>query len=165
MKKSIMMLCIGILATSIATAEDALTFLHGSWAGPGTTSGIAGTIRHTWGPALNGQFTILRLHNRMILEDGSEMVFAGNGYYRTSDDTSPTGVWIDSNGEILPLQITIEGHSMVVVWGNSETKLGRSVYRLLEDGALETSDFIANDQGEWKKFGHAVLQRAPSDEE
>ena len=159
MKKTFMMLCIAILYASSSWAEDKLTFLHGTWAGTGTTSGMAAAIQHVWMPTLQGRFTTLHLHNRMTLNDGSEIVFEGNGYYQASDVAQRTGVWIDSNGEVLPLQVTVEEHSVVVVWGSIDTKQGKSIYRLLEDGALETSDFIANDEGEWKRFGHAILHR------
>lgn len=159
MNKAITMLCTTILLSSTAWAEDTLTFLHGTWAGKGTTSGMAAEIRQTWIPALNDRFTSLRLHNRMTLEDGTSFVFEGNGYYQKSELASLTGVWIDSEGNILPLVATLEHHSLVVVWGRSDTKLGKSTYRLLADGTLETSDFVANDEGEWKKFGHAILKR------
>ncbi|MGI9232980.1 MAG: hypothetical protein ACR2RD_05055, partial [Woeseiaceae bacterium] len=104
MKKSFMTLCLVILFTSPVTAEDAVTFLHGTWAGTGTTSGMAAAVRHTWMPTLRGRFTTLRLHNRMTLEDGSEAVFEGNGFYQTSELAERTGVWIDSNGDVLPLK-------------------------------------------------------------
>jgi len=159
MKKFITTLCIALLFSSFVRAEETLTFLHGTWVGTGTTSGMAAEVRQTWIPTLNGRFTTLRLHNQMTLENGTEFVFEGNGFYQKSGLASFAGVWIDSEGDILPLQATVEGHSLVVVWGSSDTKLGKSTYRLLADGTLETTDFIANKEGEWKKFGHAILNR------
>jgi len=164
MKNLFLILCITGLFTSTAWAEDTLMFLHGTWEGTGTTSGMDAEVQHMWVPALDGRFLTLRLHNRMTLGDGTEFVFEGNGYYQAWDVAQRAGVWIDSNGEILPLQIAVDGHFMNVVWGSSDTKLGRSTYRLLENGTLETTDFIANAEGKWKKFGHAILHKVSIDE-
>ncbi len=153
---------IGSLAALNAHAQHPLAFLHGDWEGPGKTSGLIASIRYTWKPALNGKYTTLQLHNRMTGEDGKEIVFEGIGYYQASDNQTLTGVWIDSQGDILPLHATLEGHTLTVTWGTKETKKGRSVYRQLPDGKLEAVNSIEDEQGEWREFGRAILSRTNS---
>jgi len=59
----------------------------------------------------------------------------------------------------LPLHATIDDLTLVVIWGNEGSKLGRSVYRLLPGGELEAVNSIKGQAGEWKEFGRAVLKR------
>ena len=108
---------------------------------------------------LYGQYTTLQLHNRMTGEDGQTFVFEGTGYYQSANENALTGVWIDSQGNILPLHATIDDLTLVVIWGNEESKLGRSVYRLLPGGELEAVNSIKGQAGEWEEFGRAVLKR------
>ena len=164
MRKLTLICCVLIvgLTASHAFAQHPLTFLHGDWDGPGKTSGLIASIRFTWKPAFGGQYTVLQLHNRMTGEDGQEFVFEGIGYYLAAEEQTLTGVWIDSQGNILPLQATLEGQTLTAMWGTQETKLGRSVYRLLPDGKLEAVNSISDENGEWQEFGRAVLSRTNS---
>lgn len=160
--KKIMVICCVLISGLAALSADAthpLAFLYGDWEGEGKTSGLVASIRHTWKSALNGQYTTLQLHNRMTGEDGQSFVFEGTGYYQSANENALTGVWIDSQGNILPLHATIDDLTLVVIWGNEESKLGRSVYRLLPGGELEAVNSIKGQAGEWEEFGRAVLKR------
>ncbi|HSD68586.1 MAG TPA: hypothetical protein VLB07_03485 [Woeseiaceae bacterium] len=145
-----------------AGAQHPLDYLHGTWEGSGATSGMASSVRFTWGPALGGRFTTLHIHNRMTGEDGREYLFEGAGYYQQSaepDSDTLTGVWVDSQGDILSLRATLDDRTLIAHWGIEGTKQGRSEYRLLPDGTLEAVDSIRTDSGEWREFGRARLAR------
>jgi len=158
---TLLVFCAGLLAPG-AYAQHPLDYLHGTWEGSGKTSGMASSVRFTWGPALGGRYTSLQIHNRMSGDDGVEYLFEGIGYYQPSggpEDLILTGVWLDSQGHILSLRATLEDRTLIAHWGTEATKQGRSVYRLWSDGTLEAVDSIRNDAGEWLEFGHAILVR------
>jgi hypothetical protein len=166
MKKAATFFCIlcGLFISISATAEHPLEYLHGTWEGTGRTSGMVSSVRFTWGPALGGQYTTLQIHNTMSGSDGQPFLFEGIAYYQPAGDAnekSLKGVWVDNRGDILPLQATLEPGVLTAHWGNDETELGRSQYRLLDDGTLEAIDSVMNDAGEWREFGHAILSRTP----
>jgi hypothetical protein len=151
----------GLLAPS-AYAQHPLDYLYGTWEGSGKTSGMASSVRFIWGPALGGRYTSLQIHNRMSGDDGAEYLFEGIGYYQPSGDPDNrilTGVWVDSQGDILWLRATLEDRTLIALWGTEGTKQGRSEYRLLPDGTLEAVDSIRTDAGEWLEFGRALLVR------
>jgi hypothetical protein len=166
MKKAATFFCIlcGLFISVCATAEHPLEYLHGSWEGSGRTSGMASSVRFTWGPALGGKYTTLQIHNRMSGSEGQQFLFEGIAYYQLAgdaDDDSLEGVWVDNRGDILPLRATLASGVLTAHWGNEETETGRSQYRLLDDGTLEAIDSVMNDAGEWQEFGHAILARIP----
>lgn len=151
-----------VFAAPIAYAQHPLEYLHGTWEGSGTTSGMASSVRFTWGPALGGRYTTLQIHNRMTGKNDQEYLFEGIGYYQQSaeaDDRILTGVWVDSQGDILSLRATLNDRTLIAHWGTESTKQGRSEYRLLPDGTLEAVDSIRNDSDEWQEFGRAQLVR------
>jgi hypothetical protein len=84
MKKAATFFCIlcGLFISVCATAEHPLEYLHGSWEGSGRTSGMASSVRFTWGPALGGKYTTLQIHNRMSGSEGQQFLFEGIAYYQ-----------------------------------------------------------------------------------
>ncbi|MDH4049785.1 MAG: hypothetical protein OEW68_08790 [Gammaproteobacteria bacterium] len=161
MKTTALLLLIvsGTFSAPDALAQHPLDYLHGSWEGAGTTSGMRSSVRFTWGPALGGRYTRLQIRNRMRGENDQEYLFEGIGYYQPSDEHTLTGVWIDSQGDVLPILATLEEQTLIATWGSEDSKQGRSEYRLLPDGTLEAIDSIRNDEGEWREFGRALLVR------
>ena len=47
------------------------------------------------------------------------------------------------------------GTALVALWGER----GRTVYRLLETGALEVTDSVKGSDGGWSEFGRSTLKR------
>lgn len=155
-----------LLAAANSAAEHPMEFLHGTWEGTGQTSGMASSIRYTFAPALGGRYTSLQLDNQMSAADGREFRFEGVGYYlpdTESSDQAMVGVWLDSSGDIHPLRATLENGLLTVLWGSEDTEQGRSLYRLLEDGTLESKDAFLADDGEWREFSHTILSRTSHD--
>jgi hypothetical protein len=157
-----LLLLSAVFATPKSFAQHPLDYLHGTWEGSGTTSGMVSSVRFTWGSALGGQFTTLQIHNRMTGENDQEYLFEGTGYYQQSPASNEqvlTGVWLDSQGDILPLHATLDERTLIAHWGSEGSKQGRSDYRLLPDGTLEAIDSIRDEGGEWREFGRSLLQR------
>jgi hypothetical protein len=50
---------------------------------------------------------------------------------------------------------TVEGSALTALWGER----GRTVYRLLETGALEVTDSVKGSDGSWSEFGRSTLKR------
>ncbi len=151
-----------VFAAPHASAQHPLEYLHGTWQGSGTTSGMASSVRFTWGPSLGGRYTTLQIHNRMAGENDQEYLFEGIGYYQQAaepDERTLTGVWVDSQGDVLTLRATLNDRTLIAHWGTEGTKQGRSEYRLLPDGTLEAIDSVRNDSGEWQEFGRAIQTR------
>jgi hypothetical protein len=57
------------------------------------------------------------------------------------------------------LRGTLVDGLLTVLWGSDDSEQGRSQYRILDDGTLESSDSFLNDAGEWREFSHAILSR------
>lgn len=166
MKITAAVLCIVGSTISIgANAADSLDFLKGEWSGSGTMFGSDASIRQSWRPALNGAFTTLHLRVRIAGENGTNLVFEGTGYYQELPDETLSGVWLDSNGDLYPLQATVESKTLTVLWGNEETESGRSSYQLLEDGSLKVVDSVAEEDGNLRDFAYAALSRRTTNNE
>jgi hypothetical protein len=94
--------------------------------------------------------------------EGQQFLFEGIAYYQLAgdaDEDSLKGVWVDNRGDILPLRATLASGVLTAHWGSEESELGRSQYRLLDDGTLEAVDSVMDAAGEWRNFGHAILSR------
>ena len=50
---------------------------------------------------------------------------------------------------------TVEGAALTALWGER----GRTVYRLLDTGALEVTDSVKATDGSWAEFGKTTLTR------
>lgn len=162
---SILISLVGLSFSITAGAADSLDFLSGDWSGPGNLSGSETRVSQSWRPALNGAFTNIEHKIWMTTEEGLELVFEGTGYYRELPDQSLTGVWVASNGRILPLLATVEANTMTARWGNSETESGKTVYRLLADGRLSAVDAVVDADGTLREFGSAILTREDASRE
>lgn len=165
-KITVAVLCIFGSTISIgASAADSLEFLQGEWSGSGTMFGSNASFQQSWRPALNGVFTTLHLQVRFAGENGTNLAFEGTGYYKDQPDGTLSGVWLDSNGDLFPLQATVEAKTLTVLWGNENTESGRSSYQLLEDGSLRVVDSVAEKDGSFREFASAALSRRTTNDD
>ncbi|HEY7741108.1 MAG TPA: hypothetical protein VIB01_10895, partial [Steroidobacteraceae bacterium] len=71
------------------------------------------------------------------------------------------GTWLDSRGITQQIAGGLdESGALVIQWGSEETERGRSTYRLVED-ALEITDEVVGEDGNWRVFGQTRLTRNP----
>ena len=63
---------------------------------------------------------------------------------------------------ILPLRTVSHDDRLVVEWGDDATERGRTTYRIGAGGALEITDEVRGEKGDWSVFGHTRAVRAAS---
>ena len=131
----------------------------GTWKGEGKITGLDSRIVMSWENVLDGKFVKLSFRNEMKKKDGGTQVFEAYAYYKPIDEQKYKGSWFDSGGELHPLDATIEGNALNTLWGTAETKLGRTIYRLVDDKKMEVVDSIRLKDGTWREFGRAVYIR------
>ena len=143
-----------LVAALPAAAQDvaALSWLTGSWRGPGTMFGNASEAVLEIRPALGGRF--LELSYRA----GG---FEGRAFYRPDGAAHWRATWFDNRGTVFPIEAQLDGRVLTADWGSAETERGRTVYRLAEDGTLEVSDSVAMADGSRRDFARHRLRRSP----
>ncbi len=156
-----------LFATSFAAGADEARMrgffaeLAGSWEGTGEVLGMASVQQARWEPALDAAFFRFVFDNRMTAADGKQSRFRAEAFYRVAQDGSVTGTWLDSRGITQPLAGgQDETGALVILWGTEETERGRSTYRLVDD-ALEITDEVVGEDGNWRVFGQTRLTRNP----
>lgn len=138
------------------------TLLHqftGAWDGYGKLFGNEATFTMQWEWVLERQFIRLVFQNKIEREGRIAHKLDAQAYYKPIGAAQLEGTWFDSRGMVLPLQGSIEHHTLTMIWGTPETEQGRTVYRLLDRNRIEVEDFVwRNDQ--WDQFGHALYKRS-----
>lgn len=166
MPKSAALITLLFAISLAAGADEARTrgffaALAGDWQGTGETLGMTSTQRARWEPALGAAFFRFVFDNRMTAADGKETRFRAEAFYRVGRDGAVTGTWLDSRGVTQPLAGgQDETGALVILWGTEETERGRSTYRLVDD-ALEITDEVVGEDGNWRVFGQTRLTRNP----
>ena len=95
----------------------------------------------------------------MKAKDGSTQVFEGVGLYKAVNEKVYVATWFDSGGEMHPIKATSDETSLTSIWGTPDTKLGKTIYRFVDDNTVEITDFIQNKSGEWKQFNKNTVNR------
>jgi hypothetical protein len=165
--KRAMPLVAALLAWALAADADeartrgVLAQLAGEWQGEGEVLGTASVQRARWEPALDAAFFRFVFDNRMTAADGRASRFRAEAFYRVGSDGTISGTWLDSRGMTLPLAGSVDDSgALVILWGTEATERGRSTYRLVED-ALEITDEVVGEDGNWRVFGQTRLTRNP----
>lgn len=140
-------------------AVDTLKPFIGTWQGEGKVMGLESKITMTWEEIWGGKFTKLIFRNEMKTKNGESQLFEGNAYYKNIDLNKYQGNWFDSGGESHPINATYIDNSLDSLWGTNETKLGRTIYRLIEKDKMEIIDSIKTKDGTWREFGRSVLTK------
>lgn len=166
MRRTFPLLALLLSASFAAGADEAGTrgffaALAGEWQGKGETLGMASVQQARWEPALGAAFFRFAFDNRMTAADGRETRFRAEAFYRVDKDGTVTGTWLDSRGVTQQIAGGLdESGALVIQWGSEETERGRSTYRLVED-ALEITDEVVGEDGNWRVFGQTRLTRNP----
>ncbi len=149
------------LARSSPTHSDSfLGRLQGRWNGEGTAFGGKATVWQKWEWVLGDKFFRLSLKYETKGADGKSQVFEGSGYYKAKGEGKYEGQWLDSQGNLYPINAQIEGDALVALWGITGRIEGKSIYRLIESGKqLEATDAIRQKDGGWIEFSRLNLRR------
>jgi hypothetical protein len=138
-----------------ATSEKTgfLRTLAGGWIGTGTIQKREAHVELTVAPVLGDRFVRLQWVNNGG-KDGRQL-FEGLAIYEERPDGSYAATWWDSQGARHAVTATVEGAALTALWGER----GRTVYRLLDTGALEVTDSVKGSDGSWAEFGRSTLKR------
>lgn len=108
-------------------------------------------------PELNFNYMKLVYKRPIKTADNINISFEGTAIYKAQNSHLLTGIWYDSNGDLLPIKASIENNSFTALWGNNETVQGKTLYFFLDEKTLEITDFIKNTSGIWQQFNKATL--------
>ena len=154
-----MWLLLSQVGSSKVIQDDISSKLAGSWAGEGKAFGRPSRPEMKWELTLNGKFIKLNYKNEMKSSKGETQIFEGHGYYKSLGGGKYQGTWFDSQGEQHPISATFENDALTANWGTPETKLGKTVYRLIAPNEMELIDSIRKKDGTWQEFSRAKLKR------
>jgi hypothetical protein len=140
--------------TSAASEKTSfLRTLQGGWIGTGSVLKREAHVELAVAPVLGGRFVRLQWTNNGG-KDGREQ-FEGLAIYEERPDGTLTATWWDSQGARHAVTASVEGQALTALWGER----GRTLYRLLETGALEITDSVKGPDGSWSEFGRSTLKR------
>ena len=100
----------------------------------------------TWDPVFGGEF--YRVTTEYESDGGS---FEGRRRYGRR-------LWIGTNGDLHPLSVKADGQAVTSMWGRPGAQMGRTEYRMQEDGTLCVRDWVLTEDG-WRQFNEAVYTR------
>lgn len=130
-----------------------LRTLQGGWIGTGAVMKREAHVELTVTPVLGDRFVRLQWVNSGGKE--GRQLFEGLAIYEERPDGTLAATWWDSQGARHAVSATVEGSALTALWGER----GRTVYRLLETGALEVTDSVKRPDGSWSEFGRSTLKR------
>lgn len=154
------------LAGSASGAEGEAPCTHGfvcellgSYQASGTAFGKPAALTMRWSVDLGGAF--VRIDYRI---DGSAAeratTFAGIGHYKMEASGRFTGVWVDSQGAIHPLEASAAGRALTTYWGvRGKGAYGRTTYRMLDADRIEVVDAVLAKDSTWREFSRNTLIR------
>jgi hypothetical protein len=147
------------LAVSNAQSVNFLEKLKGNWQAKGNSFGMPADIDMTWASALGGRYTQIQYKIVMHGKEGKDQLFEGTAYYKPAGENKYVATWFDSGGDMHPIVSTSDETTLTSLWGTPETKLGKTVYKLLDSKTVEVVDFIQKKDGSWQQFGKNTLTR------
>ena len=160
MRALIVSLLLFATACASARAESTDTFqsLAGEWHGQGQFQGAPSEVSARFAPLFDGGAWSLDIDIRFSPPGRAAMRFQGRGGYVLREGVPVGGTWVDSFANAYEITPRLEGGALVVDWGE-EGVSGRSVYRALPTGGLRIEDMIQAQDGQWRTFATAELQR------
>ena len=169
-------LIVFVMPSSTANAalpqDSIFTAFPGTWSGKGTSFGMPSDISLIAENELQSQFIRLRYRLEMRSASGVTQIFEGLAIYKTqalvsraqSNNQSQkmqryTGIWYDNQGEIHPIAASADAQTLIAIWGEPSTKMGKTIYKFTDDKHIEITDFICTSDGTWKEFSRNTIQR------
>lgn len=134
--------------------------LLGTWSAKGQAFGMPADVTMKWEPDMQNKFLLLSYRMDMRDTAGRVQTFEGKAYYKASTEAGKfTATWFDSGGEVHPIEANYDGESLTALWGTPTTKMGKTVYRFVDDNTIEITDFIQRKDGEWRQFNRNTVRR------
>ena len=139
--------------------QNMFDLVEGVWTASGNSFGPDVKSEMIWSKTLDGQF--YKIDYRIMIDALNDKTFTGLGHYRDTDSNTTAGYWADNSGDLHPLSVTIEKAAIISIWGVAGGKLGRTEYRLMDDGQMRVTDWLLTNEG-WREFNQASFVRNPS---
>ena len=118
------------------------------------------TVTLKWEPDLQNKFIALSYRQELRREGASSEIFEGKAFFKQSSALGYyTANWMDSTGDVFPLEARYDGREMTVQWRNTGHLEGKTVYRFLDQQTIELTDLRKQDDGTWKVFDRLVLSK------
>jgi hypothetical protein len=131
---------------------------HGAWTGTGSLFGGPSTAKARFAPALDGN--ALQFDFDLSFGGDRPQKFHGHGVYRVDAKGRITGQWMDVSGGLHQMKGQWSAREWTVTWGSPLTEVGRSRYRLTDDGGLAVTDWTLQNDGSWRIFAEMNYRRA-----
>ena len=162
MKSIAMMLCLMCATTASEETTPLIQRLLGEWVSDQPTFGAPAQSTLSWREELNGQFFRLDYKIVMSQADGTTTTFEGLAYYKAKDDGPVAAFWADISGFLHPIRVEHEDDAFIAHWGQAGFKQGKTRYRLLDTGQIETTDWVNTEDG-FQPFNQNVFDRVEVD--
>jgi hypothetical protein len=129
-----------------------------NWNGDGMLMGKEATFTMDWQHVLNDQFVKLEFQNKRKSGNNEDIIFSATAFYKIVNDSTVVGNWFDNRGISFPLTGTIHENELIILWGNAETEMGKTIYRCTSNNEITVEDFILRNE-KYIKFGYATYNR------
>jgi len=157
---SALLIFLGTTSTALACEPSPLPLydaLEGDWRSDGNAFGQPAASQMRWSPVMDNCFWQVDYEIETNPGTDNANVFMGRGVH-ISEDGNVSGSWIDNQAVLHRLRGTITDTELLVFWGEPAETLGRSRYRVLDDGNIQVTDWILRDDG-WRQFNDNVFVR------
>lgn len=151
-----------LAATSLqASAEtyEPLIFerFEGTWTADGEAFRQPARSTMRWSKAVAGKWWRLEYNIDFKAEGAPD--FEGVAFYKSTGPGRHVATWVDSTGDLHPIEATDDGTALTSLWGVPGQKYGKSEYRFTTQG-VEVTDWIQR-EGAWREFNRTRFARAP----
>lgn len=148
--------------SSSAGSEQPLADFIGHWQSNGDAFGNPAISTIRWSKELKEKFARIDYAINTIIDEKPVTTFSGVAYYRSLADHTYQAFWADSEGSLHPIKAKLEGKTLTSIWGVEGSKLGRTRYKIMENDAMQVTDWVFRDN-EWKQFNQNVYERVNYD--
>ena len=148
---------VSVQASAETFEPTILDRFEGRWTAEGMAFGQPATSTMHWGRALGGRWW--RLDYRIDFKSDATPDFEGVAYYKSLAPGRHAATWVDSTGDLHPIEATDDGTALTSLWGMPGQKYGKSEYRFMAEG-VEVTDWIQRDAA-WREFNRTRFTRAP----
>jgi histidine triad (HIT) family protein len=145
---------------TVTTKDTFLMKLLGNWQANGTAFGRPAKINMVCEPILQFQYMKLSYSMDMQDKDGKSIAnFEGTASYRPDGAGGYKATWFDSGGAMHPIKATVNDNILTSWWGTPQTQEGKTIYRLINNNAVEIIDSVKTKTGEWRQFNRNTLEK------
>jgi hypothetical protein len=147
---------VSVQASAESFEPTILDRFEGRWTAEGAAFGQPARSTMQWSRAVGGRWW--RLDYRIDFTSDATPDFEGVAYYKSLAPGRHAATWVDSTGDLHPIDATDDGAALTSLWGVPGQKYGRSEYRFTAEG-VEVTDWIQRD-GAWREFNRTRFVRS-----